>query len=79
LTALADRLAALRVPLVGAPMFLVSNPALVVAQCRAGVVGSVPSLNVRTVAEFDEWAARITRAWIQNSRTTLTGSLRLGP
>lgn len=49
----------LRLPAVAAPMFLVSGPDLVIAACRAGVVGSVPTLNTRTVEEFEAWLVRI--------------------
>ena len=45
----------LRLPLIAAPMFLVSGPALVTAACRAGVVGSFPTANCRTVEELDVW------------------------
>jgi nitronate monooxygenase len=45
----------LRLPLVGAPMFLASTPALVVAQCRAGVLGSMPALNARSSQQLDDW------------------------
>ena len=47
----------LRLPLIAAPMFLVSGPALVTAACRAGVVGSFPTANCRTVEELDSWLA----------------------
>lgn len=47
----------LRLPLIAAPMFLVSGPALVTAACRAGVVGSFPTANCRTVEELDVWLA----------------------
>jgi len=50
----------LRLPVIGAPMFIVSTPALVMAQCRAGVVGSFPALNARPPALLDEWLAEIT-------------------
>lgn len=50
----------LRLPVVAAPMFLVSTPELVVACCRAGVVGSFPALNVRTTEALDAWLATIT-------------------
>ena len=56
----------LRLPAIGAPLFIVSNPDLVIAQCKAGVVGSFPSLNARPVALLDEWLHRITEelaAW----------------
>ncbi|MHA7816612.1 MAG: NAD(P)H-dependent flavin oxidoreductase [Pseudohaliea sp.] len=54
---LADRL---RLPVVGAPLFIISNPDLVIAQCKAGVVGSFPSLNARPVEELERWLERIT-------------------
>lgn len=50
----------LRLPVVGAPLFIVSNPDLVLAQCKAGVVGSFPALNARPAAKLDEWLQRIT-------------------
>jgi len=50
----------LRLPVIGAPMFIVSTPALVEAQCRAGIVGSFPALNARPPALLDEWLAQIT-------------------
>ena len=49
----------LRLPLIAAPMFLVSGPALVKAACRAGVIGSFPTANCRTVEELDRWLADI--------------------
>lgn len=49
--------ARLRLPLIAAPMFLVSGPALVTAACRAGIIGSFPTANCRTVAELDDWLA----------------------
>jgi len=52
----------LRLPLIGAPLFIVSNPALVIAQCKAGIVGSFPALNARTPQELDDWLRQITRA-----------------
>lgn len=54
--ALRDRL---RLPVVAAPMFLVSGPELVVAACRSGVIGSFPALNQRTTAGLDAWLGRI--------------------
>src|SRR5438105_15807546 len=56
----------LRLPAIGAPLFIVSNPDLVIAQCKAGVVGSFPALNARPVSLLDEWLHRITEelaAW----------------
>lgn len=53
------RLKELRLPAFAAPMFLVSGPELVIACCRAGIVGSFPSPNVRTVEELEQWILRI--------------------
>lgn len=50
----------LRLPAIGAPLFIVSNPDLVIAQCKAGIVGSFPALNARPQSLLDEWLARIT-------------------
>jgi nitronate monooxygenase len=50
----------LRLPVVGAPLFIVSNPDLVIAQCKAGIVGSFPALNARPAPVLEEWLARIT-------------------
>ena len=58
--------ARLRLPVIASPLFLISNPDLVIAQCKAGVVGSFPSLNARPLAQLDEWLSRITEelaAW----------------
>ena len=52
----------LRLPVIGSPLFIVSCPDLVIAQCKAGVVGSFPSLNARPISQLDEWLARITEA-----------------
>ena len=52
----------LRLPVLAAPMFIVSNPALVIAQCKAGVVGSFPALNARPASRLDEWLAEIKEA-----------------
>ena len=50
----------LRIPVVGAPLFIVSHPPLVLAQCKAGIVGSFPALNARPQEQLDEWLAEIT-------------------
>lgn len=50
----------LRLPVVGAPLFIISNPDLVIAQCKAGVIGSFPSLNARPAEELDRWLDKIT-------------------
>lgn len=54
-----DQLSNLRVPIIAAPMFLVSSPELVVACCKAGVVGSFPAPNLRTSAELGDWMQTI--------------------
>jgi nitronate monooxygenase len=56
----------LRLPVIGSPLFIISNPDLVIAQCKAGVVGSFPALNARPASLLDEWLHRITEelaAW----------------
>jgi nitronate monooxygenase len=56
----------LRLPVIGSPLFIISNPDLVIAQCKAGIVGSFPALNARPEAMLDEWLHRITEelaAW----------------
>lgn len=56
----------LRLPVIASPLFIISTPDLVIAQCKAGIVGSFPSLNARPVSMLDEWLARITEelaAW----------------
>lgn len=50
----------LRLPVVASPLFIISNPELTLAQCKAGVVGSFPALNARPEAQLDEWLAMIT-------------------
>lgn len=50
----------LRIPVIGAPLFIISNPKLVIAQCKAGIVGSMPALNARPASQLDEWLAEIT-------------------
>ena len=49
----------LELPVLGSPLFIVSGPELVIAQCKAGIVGSFPSLNARPIAQLDEWLARL--------------------
>jgi nitronate monooxygenase len=56
----------LRLPVIGSPLFIVSGPELVIAQCKAGIVGSFPALNARPQSMVDEWLHRITEelaAW----------------
>ncbi len=59
----------MRLPLVGAPMFIVSTPGLVLAQCKAGIVGSFPALNARPASQLDEWLAEITEELAEYRRT----------
>ncbi|MFU8763178.1 MAG: NAD(P)H-dependent flavin oxidoreductase [Haliea sp.] len=55
-------LAQLRIPVIQAPMFLQSGPEMVIASCRAGIVGTFPSVNARSVEELESWLQRITAA-----------------
>ena len=52
----------LRLPVVGAPLFIISNPKLVIAQCTSGIIGSFPALNARPASQLDEWLHEITEA-----------------
>ena len=61
-------LARLRLPVIGAPLFIVSCPALVIAQCKAGIVGSFPALNARPQSQLDEWIHEITEALAAHDR-----------
>ncbi len=59
-------LAKLKFPVIGSPLFIVSNPKMVIAQCISGVVGSMPALNARPAEQLEEWLAEITEtlaAW----------------
>jgi nitronate monooxygenase len=49
----------LSIPVIGSPLFIISGPELVMAQCRAGIIGSFPSLNARPLAQFEEWLQRL--------------------
>jgi nitronate monooxygenase len=50
----------LPLPIIGSPLFIISNPRLVIEQCKAGVVGSMPALNARPAAQLEDWLAEIT-------------------
>jgi nitronate monooxygenase len=65
LPALFDRL---RLPVIASPMFIVSGPELVIAQCKAGVVGSFPALNARPASQLDEWLHQITEELAAHDR-----------
>jgi len=65
----------LRLPVIGSPLFIVSGPELVIAQCKAGVVGSFPALNARPQALLDEWLHQITEelaAWDRDNPDRLS-------
>ena len=56
----------LRLPVIGSPLFIISNPRLVIEQCKAGIIGSFPALNARPASQLDEWVHQITEelaAW----------------
>ena len=57
-----------RFPVIGSPLFIISNPKLVIAQCKAGIVGSMPALNARPASQLDEWLAEITEALAAHDR-----------
>jgi nitronate monooxygenase len=61
-------LARLRLPVIGAPLFIISNPKLVIAQCTAGIVGSFPALNARPASQLDEWLHEISEALAAHDR-----------
>jgi len=58
----------LRLPVVASPLFIISGPDLVIAQCKAGIVGSFPALNARPAAELEVWLERITRELAEHDR-----------
>lgn len=58
--ALPKQLSNLRIPVIGSPLFIISNPDLVIAQCKAGIVGSFPALNARPEPVLEDWLKRIT-------------------
>jgi nitronate monooxygenase len=58
----------LPLPIIGSPLFIIGNPKLVIAQCIAGVVGSMPALNARPASQLDEWLAEITEALAAHDR-----------
>jgi nitronate monooxygenase len=65
LPAIFDRLA---LPVIGSPLFIISGPELVIAQCKAGIVGSFPALNARPASLLDEWLHRITEELAAHNR-----------
>ncbi len=66
--ALPPLFANLRLPVIASPLFIISGPELVIAQCKAGVVGSFPSLNARPISQLDEWLHQITEDLAAHNR-----------
>lgn len=62
-------LSRLALPVIGSPLFIISNPKLVIEQCKAGIVGAMPALNARPAAQLDEWLAEITETLAAHDRT----------
>ena len=58
----------LRFPVIASPLFIISNPQLLIAQCKAGVVGSMPALNARPAEQLEEWLIEITEALAAHNR-----------
>jgi nitronate monooxygenase len=58
----------LKFPVIGSPLFIISNPQLVIAQCKAGIVGSMPALNARPAEQLEEWLIEITEALAAHNR-----------
>ena len=58
----------LRLPVIGSPLFIISTPDLVIAQCKAGIIGSFPALNARPSGVLDEWLHRITQELAAHNR-----------
>jgi nitronate monooxygenase len=59
----------LKFPVIASPLFIISNPKLVIAQCKAGVVGSMPALNARPAEQLEEWLIEITEALAAHNRS----------
>ena len=59
----------LALPVIGSPLFIISNPKLVIEQCKAGIVGSMPALNARPASQLDEWLHEITETLAAWNRT----------
>ena len=58
----------LKFPVIASPLFIISNPKLVIAQCKAGVVGSMPALNARPAEQLEEWLIEITESLAAHNR-----------
>jgi len=61
-------LRALSLPIFGAPLFIISNPKLLIEQCKAGVIGAMPALNARPAEQLDAWLAEITETLAAHNR-----------
>ena len=61
-------LQSLKFPVIASPLFIISNPKLLIAQCKAGVVGSMPALNARPAEQLEEWLIEITEALAAHNR-----------
>ncbi|TFZ08962.1 NAD(P)H-dependent flavin oxidoreductase [Ramlibacter humi] len=61
-------LSKLALPVIGSPLFIISNPKLVIEQCKAGIVGSMPALNARPASQLDEWLHEITETLAAHNR-----------
>jgi len=62
-------LAAQKFPVIASPLFIISNPKLVIEQCKAGVIGSMPALNARPASQLDEWLAEITETLAAHNKS----------
>ena len=60
----------LRIPVIGSSLFIVSGPELVIAECKAGIVGSFPALNARPEPVLEEWIVRVKTELSEFERTT---------
>ena len=58
----------LPLPIIGAPLFIISHPKLVIEQCKAGAIGAMPALNARPAEQLDEWLAEITETLATHDR-----------
>ena len=58
----------LSIPVIGSPLFIISNPKLVIEQCKAGIIGSMPALNARPASQLDEWLHEITETLAAHDR-----------
>ena len=67
--ALSGALRHLSLPIIGSPLFIISNPKLVIEQCKAGIVGAMPALNARPAEQLDEWLAEISETLAAHDRT----------